>query len=239
MKIPEALPPAPQDRAVLAGQEIQQRYLTEATAIRGEYGITELERAERLNDLWTRLEAELTSKRQAFDARYRGRFDELWAMVPSGPEAPAGASPADRAVLTTAYRTARDTAREQSHEQRLQALEEADRFGDEAARRAILDVLREDNKPDAVHAWAAKNIDPDWVPQIVYLVGLLFGATMDGMVAQRALKPLVRPTEVTSLPSLRQRDEADRARHEREQRTSVPAWGAPMPVQPGGRSRMV
>ncbi|MBT2207025.1 hypothetical protein [Actinomadura sp. NEAU-AAG7] len=223
-RVPAPLPPVHEDDDFQAALEIQQRYPVELAAARGAYGLTQLQMAERINTLWTGATADLDRLREAFNRRYGGRWQQLWQMVPTGPEAPQGASPADKAVLVTAYRTARAAVDNEPDGEKLVAmLAEADRFGDEATRRAVLDHLRDEGHLDPVHAWAAEHIGAAWVDQIAYLTGVLFGATSDAMLAQQAFKALQRPHEVASLTTLRQREEEARRRHEEQQRRLNPA----------------
>lgn len=78
---------------------------------------------------------------------------ELEAHVPIGPGVTVETSPADRAVLTTSFRHAYASAKQAGPEMRRQLLREAERFDDDAMRRAVLTVCMDEGLFDICREW--------------------------------------------------------------------------------------
>jgi hypothetical protein len=97
---------------------------------------------------------DMTEAHGRLTARRQARLDYLNGLVPSGPDIPEGTSPADRAVLLTAWRAANDAVRNApSRQARAALLADAQRYGDDIMQRAVLTHAQETGDLGAVDRW--------------------------------------------------------------------------------------
>lgn len=199
---PKPMPPANQDPAVIEAQNIQQNYPGNVTAVLNDFSLSDIERGIRVVKLWQATRGRLAELRQDIDQRLRARLDWLHDRLPVGPAIPADASPADKAVLQQAFRAALQAAREASPRQREVMLSEAERFGDDVTRRAVLTVCFDDSQTTTVDKWADAH-DPEAGALIKEWRELrMYPQSTDAAFLGLAFKALPRPQEVFTLPAL-------------------------------------
>ncbi|TDP90523.1 hypothetical protein [Labedaea rhizosphaerae] len=82
--------------------------------------------------------------------RRKGRYEHLQAQLPMGPAVPSDATPADRAALMAAFQSQHDRATATDRDGRAKMLDQADRFGDEHARRAAFTAILDRGEMDTL-----------------------------------------------------------------------------------------
>lgn len=219
---PPPLPPAQEDPAVLAARAAHQTYLDTIQAARAEWDVTDLSKAEKITTAYAALDAELTRLYADLDTRRRNRMTYLEAQIPVGPGIPEDATPADRAVLATAFRAAFDRAKAAGHAERGQLLADAERFDDDAMRRATLTVCLDEGMNDLVKEWTLTRGGTlaNLFTEGAALREALAGMGPDrGWVWQAFMRPR-EPEEMRALPTLRAAAERQRERAARDARPS-------------------
>ncbi|MCU1669504.1 MAG: hypothetical protein JWP40_2431 [Blastococcus sp.] len=207
----QPMPPIQQDPALLKAQQAHDDFDTQAQAIREDFNLSDLAIAEKLSTLWESSNKTIAAAYQDLQRRREARLDQLQAAVPIGPNLPDDLSPADRAVLMQAFRSALVEAREASTDDLRPMFDDAEMFDDDIVRRAVLTALVERSRLDVVRAWWA---DSNGVSdQLDELVSLQSGNGVWALKVSNAFAPIPKPAEVWDLP-LRQaaRDAAQAAR---------------------------
>lgn len=140
------------------------------------------------------------------ESRRRARQEWIETQLPIGPGIATGTSPADRTVLLAAFSAALTKAREASPDERGAMLDDAERFGDEAARRAVFTASYDVSDWKLLDRWinthspATRGLVDEWRT----LQNLLLGYTGEMQVRfeQQAFSQPPKPSEVYELPNL-------------------------------------
>jgi hypothetical protein len=204
---PAPMPDPNSDPDILAGRQTQQTYLTAVQKIRGNFQTSDLAKAEALNTAYTEYVNALQASRDHLNARRRARLDFLEQQLPVGPGIPDDATPADRAVLMAAFRTAYDRAMATDRVGRARMLGDAEKFDDDAARRGTLTAVMEASDVNTLRDWARQHITTaGWLDEVQLLRALLANQSNDPQArfAQQAFQAVRQPFEATRLPRLQQ-----------------------------------
>lgn len=214
----QAMPPIRQDPSIIAGLAVKQQFIRDAGRVRSDHEITDLAKARRVVALWNTAIAELSRLYVDLQRRRQLRLEELEAAVPYGPDIPANTSPADRAVLMAAFRSAVDTARAADPNELAQLYRDAEVFGDEIALRAAFTVAHENGVGSIIKAYAQHH--PDVVAtldEIDNLRRVVAGGGPDrpwvsqALAFGKGLGLFPEPDEVRALPGLEMLDANRRA----------------------------
>lgn len=200
------LPDLREDPDFLQAGQAKQMYVDAVAAANADPALTDVYRAAAIVKAWNTCLAELARLRNDLDARRQARADQIGRGLPLGPGIPPGTSPADATVLRAAFTSALERARNSSEDDRRSQLADAERFGDDAVRRAVLTACLDDSQWNTVNRWAEEH-DPAASALIVEwkkLTGLIAGWTgdMDVRFEQLQFSPPSRPIEVFDLPGL-------------------------------------
>jgi hypothetical protein len=213
--------PHPNDDAdFAAARQALTDYETAAADARGNpryAAYSELAIAEMVDTAYTNYTTAMQGAWERLESRRQARQDWLAAQVPTGPGVPDDATPADRAALTGAFRTHYERASGTDRDGRARMLDDADRFSDEPARRAVLTAILENSEIDTVRA------RPDrygtLAGQLEELTELRRGGSITHRGFQRqAFRMMPQPKEVKRLPELKEEAEARRQKRLAERR---------------------
>lgn len=209
---PAPLPPAQADPAIVAGQAAQATYGARMAAIRDDPALDELARTEAIVAAYEEHNATINALAEDLHGRRGARLAHLQAQIPTGPGIPADASPADAAVLHTAFRAHLDQARNANPERRGQMLSDAVRFGDQVQVRAVLtavlDGTRDLMQNRLLDAWAAATGNTAMLAELKQLNAEMNGLGPGRAWVAKALGAPQRPNnEIANLPVLLKRAE--------------------------------
>lgn len=199
------MPTHDQDPDVNAARQAQGDYLAAVQEARSDYRSSDLAKAEAVDAAYT---AYLTALQGAWDrlqARRRARLEYLETLVPVGPGIPADSTPADRAVLMAAFRAAHERAEAAGRDERIQMLQDAERWDDDAARRGALTAIVDNSDWHTIRQWAQQHLTTaGYVEEVVGLRSALAGTSTDtnARFAVRECTPVRPPSEVVELPRL-------------------------------------
>lgn len=217
---PPALPPVKDDPAVTQARALQAKYLDDLQAARLDHRPTDIDRASNVVRVWKAAAAKLAELAADLHARRVARIEWIEKQLPVGPGIAADATAADRAVLVTAFNAALEKARASSREQRLKMLDDAERFGDDVTRRAVLTASIDDSQWDVVNRWTgvASPETGDLIKEWMHLRKLFTGQdTTDHGFQWQAFRALPRPPEWHDLPRLVQAHNQQVQNHNRSQ----------------------
>ncbi|NUW33419.1 hypothetical protein HTZ77_18570 [Nonomuraea sp. SMC257] len=209
MSEPAPLPPAQTDPAVTAASAAQAAYAAKVDAARSDAALSDLGRAEAIVQAYEEHGAELQRLAEDLHGRRVARLNHLQAQIPTGPGIPTDASPADAAVLQTAFRAHLEAARQASPEKRQQMLADALRFGDDVQARAVLTAGQDAGHTKLIDQWADATGKRDLLTEIRALNEELAGHGPGRAWVGQAFRGAKRPPETFTLPALRQ--EAEKA----------------------------
>lgn len=187
----------------LAARQARAQFAQQVAAIRTDPMLSNLAKARALAEAHQQHASANAAAYGHLTSRRQARLNYLAGLVPNGPDIPEGTSPADRAVLLTAYRAAAAALRDAPNRQaRESLLAEAAKYGDDIMQRAALTYAAEHGDAKTVDAWVEQT---HGVRNFAAEVGQLRGA-IDGtgrvpfdfqdFHAERA------PKEVAQLPAL-------------------------------------
>lgn len=216
---PPAMPDDPrQDPAIAAGYAAQAPYEQLLDGIRNDPRLSDLAKAEQVAAAYEAQNADLDRLQADLHGRRTARLDHLKAQIPHGPGVPADASPADRAVMMAAFRSAVEQARTRNLDGWRQMLTDAIRFGDETTLRAVITTAVDAGDGTLVREWATATGNGPLVAEITALQNEINGMGPSRPWAAQAFRRPSRPREVGELPALRKRAEDD-ARRQAADRT--------------------
>lgn len=199
----QPMPPIQNDPAFLKAQQVQRDFATQSQAIRQDVQLSDLAIAEKIATLWEQSNAAIAAANEDLGKRRTARLQTLQAAVPIGPNIPADASPADRAVLMQAFRATLAEARDADIDPLKQMWQDSQKFDDELAERAVLTALAERGRIDLVRAWwADRNGVSDQLDELMELQSGGYGVWALKVV--QALTQIPTPSEVWDLPALQQ-----------------------------------
>jgi hypothetical protein len=196
------MPPMAQDPSVVAGQQIKADYQAAAQTVRGNFRITDIDKAARITEIWNSSNTALAIAYRDLQARRQARLAVLEAQIPVGPNVPDDTSPADAAVLQQAFRATLAEARSASTDQKRKMLVDAESFRDDNLRRAVLTAAYENSELGVLHAWFEMTGTDDILEEWGSLREAIDGRGFDTLWISQALSPIRQPDEVDALPQL-------------------------------------
>lgn len=203
------LPPLGQDPSIVGAQQVRDEWLAITAEIRGNPDLTDLRRAQAIESVWNDANAHLTRLYRDLKARQLARIETLDKLVPIGPDIPAGASPADVAVLQQAFRAALLQARDLDRDGLTAMLADAERFDDDTLRRAVLTASVDGGYPDVVRTYTNRLGVTDQLNELISLREDYANQGMASLWAAKLFTPIPKPQEVDDIPTLQ--EERDRA----------------------------
>lgn len=161
----------------LFAREARALYGAQVAEIRSDPMRSDLAKAHALAAAHQQHTADMAAAHGRLTARRQARLDYLTGLVPNGPDIPAGTSPADKAVLMTAWRAANDAVRNAPNRQAREALlAEASRYGDDIMQRAVLTNATERGEHRIVDWWVEQTHGvKGWQTETGQLRGALAG----------------------------------------------------------------
>jgi hypothetical protein len=203
---PPELPPLREDPNYLRAEQVKQTYVAAVAAANSSPALTDVYRAAAIVKAWTACVADLGQLRTDLDARRAARMEWIGRTLPLGPGIPPGTSPADAAVLRAAFNAAYERARQSNEDERRRQLADAERFDDDAVRRAVLTACLDDSQWNTVNRWAeAHNPAAGALIREFQALGQLvtgFTGNSDTRFEQMQFAPPPAPAEVNQLPQL-------------------------------------
>jgi hypothetical protein len=199
---PPVMPHPNEDPDHLAARQARQNYTDQAAAARADFDHTDLWKAQQISAAYDTYVTAVAAAYQRITLRRRSRLEHLESLVPVGPGIPDGTSPADKAVLMTAFRTALATVKDaRGRTARAALLAEAETYDDDAMRRAVLTYALDSGEIDTVKAWAELHLDvAGYFDEIAQLRAALAGRT--GGWDFKDFTPMPKPAEARQLPAL-------------------------------------
>ncbi|MGZ3141898.1 hypothetical protein ACVDFE_07845 [Lentzea chajnantorensis] len=149
---PPTMPHPNADADFASAAQAQETYKAAVVATRADPRLTELTRAEAISAAYATYSSDLEAAGERLQSRRQARYNWLAAQLPTGPGVPEGTTPADGTVLVAAFRNHYERAKAMTQAERAQMLDEADRFGDEPARRAALTAILENGETNTLAA---------------------------------------------------------------------------------------
>lgn len=200
---PEPLPHPNEDPDHLAARQSKADLAATVKAAREDYRLSDLARAEQISAAYERHVQEVRAAYERIVTRQRARLEYLESLLPVGPGIAAGTSPADAAVLMAAFRGAFATAQEASRDKRRALLAEAERFGDDMMRRAVMTAALDEGQMDIVKSWTELHLDKaDLLEELQELRRTVAGISTAALFAGQDFKPMPKPLEAHDLPIL-------------------------------------
>ncbi|MGW0630150.1 hypothetical protein [Streptomyces sp. NPDC002758] len=196
MATPQPVPHANDDPDHLAARASKATFTDAAQAVRENPNISGRAKAEQIAALYGAHVRETADAYQRLTDRRRARLEYLEGLVPVGPGIPADTSPADRAVLMQAFRTAWDKVQDTDRDGRARLLAEAERFDDGAMRRAVLTYAIDNAETPTIRDWTALHLDQmGYLDEVGGLREALAGRGTDHLWDMQDFKPLPKPQE--------------------------------------------
>ncbi|MBF8187306.1 hypothetical protein ITP53_16515 [Nonomuraea sp. K274] len=213
----DPLPATKQDPAIAAALAVLDILPKQLDHIRDDETIkTDLERVEKLNATYEEQAKLLQALHENLYARRQARLDHVEQQFPTGPGIDAGSSPADAAVMQTAFRAALKDARTATFDQRQAMLADALKFGDQTTVRALLTAARENQDERLVDAWAMATRNQELVSEFRSLHAQMNGGHEGLGWELKARNMPRRPPEVVELHDLREQEAKAQAQRELE-----------------------
>ncbi|HEY8375147.1 MAG TPA: hypothetical protein VIK91_01605 [Nannocystis sp.] len=214
-------PPAPrEDPALVAALAAAEVHTAQLDDVRSDPDLTDLERAERVAALHNEQVARIQALAENYYARRRARLAALEAEIPIGPGVTPDMSPADKAVVNSAFMAALQRARSADSEQRRAMVVDAITYGDDSLLRAALSAAREVGDAATLDEWARRAGKAAVLAEIRDLSAAL---ARPGIWETKAFRRPIEPPELRRLAELRKAEaererEREAAREEREAR---------------------
>ncbi|HEY8378041.1 MAG TPA: hypothetical protein VIK91_16200 [Nannocystis sp.] len=222
---PSPLPADIRDDPAIAGAlDAQRRYEDRVAAVRADPGLDELARAEAVAESYSELTQALTAYAEDLRTRRTARLEYLRSQLPIGPGVPEDASPADRAVIMSAFRHALERARSVTGEEAKAMLADAVRFDDVVVTRAVLTAAAERGEGQIFDQWAAATGSEELLSELRAIERALNGTHPDAPWEAKAFRLPARPREIGNLPLLRKQAEQRAREAERAARYAVPVY---------------
>lgn len=222
------LPAVNEDPAYARAQQAAGDYTAAASKVRGNQRITDLAKAEQIVSLWENANAAISAAWNDLTDRRRARLTELESLVPVGPGVPADATPADAIVYRQAFKHDLARARELGGDTAsLQAmLNDAERFDDDTARRAVLTAAIDSGQVRLVRDWCARAGLGSQLAELIAVRSDLagHGDMADHLFEQQAFQPIRQPDEATALPGLQRTAEQSKLDTARTANAARKSW---------------
>jgi hypothetical protein len=193
---PEPMPHPNEDAAHLAARASKAAYMADADAIRANVNYSDRYKMQHVAERYDQHVSEVSKAYESLTERRRARLSYLESLVPLGPGVPEATSPADKAVLITAFRTALATVKDTNLEGRAQLLDEAEKFDDDAMRRAVLTHAMEHGEHSTVRAWTDRHTDAaGLLDETIKLHALIAGQHFETAWDVQDFTPVPKPME--------------------------------------------
>lgn len=211
--VPKPLAHPNEDVSFLEAREALHQFTTASDVARNDVRLTDIAKGEQIKAAYDKYTATVSDAYKGLMQRRQDRLTHLEGMFPVGPGVPAGTSPADSAVLMTAFRTAYAEAQNAPDAAaRAKLLAQAERFGDDTLRRAVFTALIDNNEHNAANDWAAKHIDqPGYLSEVAELRDAVAGRGMPHLWDVQTFGAVPEPKESKALPRLIDQAQADQA----------------------------
>lgn len=229
-KTPKPLPDIRQDPAFIAAMDLQDAYPRVLASIRDDTSTSLLQKAEKVSTAYHAQSAEIARLATDLYDRRVARLTYLQQQIPLGPGIPDDASPADRAVLTTAFRCALDKARDSKLlTDRKQLLAEALKFNDDAGIRGVLTAAEEDSQTELFDQWGSVADMVEVVAEARVLALDISGMGPSRPWMVKAFAQPARPIEEGNLGALMQHEQRRQATElqSKARTSSRPVWEQP------------
>jgi transcription elongation GreA/GreB family factor len=191
-----------EDPSMVEGQRLRAEYTTQSQAVRGDFYITDLAKAQQLTDLWESTNQRLAALYIDMQARRQARIDELEKIVPLGPGIAEGTSPADATVLHQAFRAALDEATDASPDERRTMMQDAERFNDDTLRRAVLTAASDVSDVKLIKHWVSLHGNAAQYDELFELRNVIAGNSIWNLKIVQTLGAIPKPQEAWNLQGL-------------------------------------
>lgn len=201
---PAPLPHPNDDVSFQLASETLSRYTATAEKIRKDVRLTDVAKAEKIKAAYESYKTTLTGAYQDLMERRRNRLAYLESLLPVGPGIAPNTSPADKAVLLTAFRNAYDQAQAApTFEAREKLLAQAERFDDDILRRAVFTALLDNGEHNVADQWAATHTgEANYLTEAADLRDAVAGRGGAHLWDVQAFIPIPEPAEAKALPRL-------------------------------------
>ncbi|MFD3503730.1 hypothetical protein [Streptomyces sp. NPDC058678] len=226
MTIPAPMPHPNEDVDHLAARTSKTTFVEQADPIRSNHDASARWKAQQVSDLYDVHVREITEAYERLTARRRERLAHLESLVPVGAGIAEDATPADKAVLMTAFRVAWKEAQATDRAGRMRMLAEAERFGDDAQRRAVLTFAVDHGEVDTVRAWTDFHLEEKgMVDEAQSLREVLAGRGPNRGFERQDFTPVPKPQEAYDWPLIADDPQAQPRDTGREVRPGVIEYG--------------
>lgn len=203
---PAPLPDVREDPTYKQAEQAKATYVADAAAARNNNLAHPAIRAAGVVKAYNTVVQTLATLHEDLENRRRARRDWIETQLPLGPGIAAGTSPADAVVLRAAFNAALTKAREADAGGREAMLADAERFGDEPARRAVFTASYDRSEWQLLDRWIESHSPGTraLVDEWRLLQNLLRGYTGEMQVRFQgmAFSMPPRPSEAYDLPQL-------------------------------------
>ncbi|MFJ4829881.1 hypothetical protein ACIP79_08195 [Streptomyces sp. NPDC088747] len=206
----------------LAARASKLTFVAKARAVRENFNTSDRFKTEQVSGLYDAHVQETADAYERLTTRRRDRLAYLESLVPVGTGIAENATPADKAVLMTAFRAAWKEAQEADRAGRMRMLAEAERFGDDATRRAVLTFAVDHSELDTVRAWTDFHLDEKgMVDEARELREALAGRSPLHGFERQDFTPVPKPQEAYDWPRIKDHPTAEPRDPGREVRPGV------------------
>lgn len=213
------LPTLQNDPSVVQGNQIKAQYAAECQAVRADSSASDIGKGQRLEQVWNAANNALTVAYRDLIGRYEARREALLADIPLGPPpVPDGTSVADAALMAQLFRSALAEARNAEASTLIVGgsnispivtqpgtlaamLSDAETYGDDLQRRAVLSAAWEQGNIDLVRSWTDLNGLSGLLDEVATVQEVLSGQGFANMWILPALSKIPEPQESVDLPA--------------------------------------
>jgi hypothetical protein len=213
------LPPLQNDPSIVQGNTIKNQYMSACATVRSDITASDIAKGQRIEQIWQASNTALTAAYKDLIARYDARRDELLARIPLGPPpVPDGTSMADEALMQSLFRSAVADARGAVPNDQVvggsnitpmvpkggtlaSMLNDAEKFGDDLQRRAVLSVAWEQGNNQIVRSWCDMQGFGDLLDELDDVQQVLTGQGFANQWIMPALGRIPEPQESVELPA--------------------------------------
>lgn len=204
MAIPAPMPHPNEDADHLAARASKTTFTAMTAGVRSNHNTSARYKAQQVAELYDTHVQQLTEAHESLTTRRRERLAHLESLVPVGAGIPENATPADKAVLMTAFKAAWKEVQETDRAGRQQLLAEAEKFGDDAARRAVLTYAVDLGEVDTVRTWTDFHLDEKGlVDEAQKLRETLAGRGLSRGFERQDFTPVPKPQEAYDWPLIK------------------------------------
>ncbi|MGW1363507.1 hypothetical protein ACWCQP_39585 [Streptomyces chartreusis] len=214
MAIPAPMPHPNEDADHLAARTSKETFAAKAGPIRSNSDASGRWKAQQISGLYDTHLREMSEAHERLAERRRARLEYLEGLVPVGTGIPDGTSPADKAVLMQAFRTAWENVQEADKAGRARLLAEAERFDDDAMRRAVLTFALDTNEESILRGWTEAHVDQEnYLDEVRQLRESISGRGPYSGFERQDFRPLPKPQEAYDWPLIKDDPDAQPGDH--------------------------